>query len=449
MTQPERLIVFARFPEAGQVKTRLIPALGADRAAQLQAALTHATLDVAGQYCSGRPCEQQVQFAGGDAARMGRLFGVDRQYEAQVGNGLGERLEHAVSASFHSGVQRLVVIGTDCPELDSCRLNDAFAALTHSDVVLGPALDGGYYLIGMRTPRVELFRGIDWGTERVLQQTLTIARRLGIRVHRLQPLSDLDHAEDLVACRRRGGACSDLLAQTSPGRLSIIVPTLNEARTIEQCLAPIVSLPNVEVLVADGGSTDATTGIASRMGAHIVPARPGRGRQMNAAAALASGEVLLFLHADTALPDRFLEQVWSTLQRGAVAGAFRLRVDDAHPGLRWIEWGANARSGWFQMPFGDQAQFVTSELFFRVGGFPNWPLMEDYELCRRLRTHGRILLAPAAVSTSSRRWRNLGLWRTTLLNQVCIAAFRLGVSPERLADWYTAQRRRRSIAKSP
>jgi rSAM/selenodomain-associated transferase 2 len=160
-------------------------------------------------------------------------------------------------------------------------------------------------------------------------------------------------------------------------------------------------LPDVEVIVADGGSADATADIARRMGICVVPVRPGRGRQMNAGAALASGEVLLFLHVDTKLPGGFRKHVWSTLDRGAVAGAFVLRIDDEHSGLRWIEWGAILRSHYLQMPYGDQGLFVRSELFHRVGGFPNWPLMEDYELCRRLRRHGRILLAPAAVSTSA------------------------------------------------
>lgn len=437
--QHDRVIVFARFPEAGQAKTRLIPALGPERAAQLQAALTGRTLDITRRLCSVRPCDLEVRFTGGDESLMHSLFGAENRYSAQHGTCLGERLEHAVSAAFMGCAKRVLVIGTDCPELEPAILDEAFEALSHADVVLGPAIDGGYYLIGLRENRPELFRGIDWGTQNVLRQTLESARRARRSVRQLRPFSDVDYPEDLLACRRVSGAFSDVLPEMRSGLLSIVIPTLNEERTIEQTLRPIVGLKDVEVIVVDGGSGDATTDIARRMGVCIVPVRPGRGRQMNAGAALASGEVLLFLHADTKLPGGFQEHVWSTLDRGAIAGAFQLQIDDEHSGLRWIEWGANLRSHYLQMPYGDQGLFARSELFHRVGGFPNWPLMEDYELCRRLRRHGRILLAPAAISTSARRWLKLGLWRTTFINQLCIAGFRLGVSPERLARWYSSR----------
>ena len=435
--QPDRVIVLARFPEAGQAKTRLIPALGAERAAQLQTALTGRALNVTRQLCSARPCDLEVRFAGGDVSRMCRLFGSGHRYSVQHGAGLGERLEHAVSAAFMEGAKRVLVIGTDCPEIEPSILAEAFEALSRTEVVLGPALDGGYYLIGLRVNQPCLFRGIDWGTENVLQQTLENARQSRYSVRQLKALSDVDYPEDLLACLRVPGAFPDVLPEMRAGLLSIVIPTFNEERTIEHTLEPIAGLKDVEVIVADGGSGDATTDIARRMGICVVPVRPGRGRQMNAGAALASGEVLLFLHADTKLPGGFREHVWSTLDRGAVGGAFPLRIDDTHSGLRWIEWGANLRSQYLQMPYGDQGLFVRSELFHRVGGFPNWPLMEDYELCRRLRRHGRILLAPAAIVTSARRWLKLGLWQTTLINQLCIAGFRLGVSPERLASWYS------------
>jgi len=234
------------------------------------------------------------------------------------------------------GAKRVLVIGTDCPEIEPSILAEAFEALSRTDVVLGPALDGGYYLIGLRVNQPCLFRGIDWGTENVLRQTLENARQLRCSVRQVKPLSDVDYPEDLLACRRVPGAFADVLPGMRAGLLSIIVPTFNEERTIEHTLEPIAGLKDVEVIVADGGSGDATTDIARRMGICVVRVRPGRGRQMNAGAALASGEVLLFLHADTKLPGGFREHVWSTLDRGAVGGgvstahrrhAFRLALD--------------------------------------------------------------------------------------------------------------------------
>ena len=343
---------------------------------------------------------------------------------------------HAVSVAFMEGAKRVLVIGTDCPEIEPSILAEAFEALSRTDVVLGPALDGGYYLIGLRANRPDLFRGIDWGTENVLRQTLEIARQSRYSVRQLKPLSDVDYPEDLLACRRVPGAFSDVLPEMRAGLLSIVIPTFNEERTIEQTLLPIVGVPDVEVIVADGGSGDATTDIARRMGICVVPVRPGRGRQMNAGAALASGEVLLFLHADTKLPGGFREHVWSTLDRGAVAGAFPLRIDDKDSGLRWIEWGANLRSRYWQMPYGDQGFFIRTQEFLTVGGFQHWSLMEDYDLCRRVKKVGRIGLATAAATTSGRRWQKLGVLKTTLINQICVVAFRLGISPERVARYY-------------
>jgi hypothetical protein len=227
-----------------------------------------------------------------------------------------------------------------------------------------------------------------------------------------------------------------VLPKVRAGLLSVVVPTLNEELRIEQTLGRVIGDPDVEVIVADGGSHDATTDIARRMGATVVSANAGRGRQMNAGAAVSSGDTLLFLHADTLVPAAFHASIRSTLDRGAIAGAFKLRIDSDRWGLRWIERGVDIRSRYLQRPYGDQGIFVSSESFFRLGGFPNWPLMEDYEFCRRLRKHGKIALAPSRVTTSARRWSKLGLWRTTLLNQVCVAGFCLGVSPERLAQWY-------------
>jgi len=416
----------------------MIPAIGADRAAQLQTALTRRTLEVAQRFCGHRSCDLEVRFSGGDAAQMSRLYGTELRFELQQGTGLGERLEQAVGEAVCEGAKRVLVIGTDCPEIETTTLSEAFDALTHSNVVLGPALDGGYYMIGLDGNWSELFRGIDWGTDQVLRQTFARAQQMKYKVHQLQPLSDVDYPEDLLACRRLPTGFSEILPTAQADRLSIIVPALNEERAIEQTLLPLVNRTNIEVIVADGGSADETVSIAQRMGALVVPVRPGRGREMNAGAALASGEVLLFLHADTRLPDDFPSAIRSALNHEAVAGAFRLRIDDSRTALRWIEWGANLRSRFLQMPYGDQGLFVRAELFHQIGGFPNWPLMEDYELCRRLRKHGRIVLATESAGTSARRWNKVGICRTTLINQLTVAAFHFGVSPQRLARWYAS-----------
>ncbi|MBD2230522.1 TIGR04283 family arsenosugar biosynthesis glycosyltransferase [Phormidium tenue] len=219
--------------------------------------------------------------------------------------------------------------------------------------------------------------------------------------------------------------------------VSVIIPTLNEARTLPQTLATLPRATGVEVVVVDGGSEDQTVAVAKDLGMKVIESVPGRSRQLNAGAAAATGEILLFLHADTRLSEGFDRTIRQTLaQPGVVAGAFRLAIDGPGHGLRWVEWGVNLRSRLLQMPYGDQGIFLSAEVFDKMGGFPNLPMMEDFELVRRLRKVGRVAIAPSAVLTSDRRWRTLGILRTTLANQAMIAAYLLGVDPHRLARWY-------------
>lgn len=165
---------------------------------------------------------------------------------------------------------------------------------------------------------------------------------------------------------------------------------------------------------------------------------------MNAGAAAASAPVLLFLHGDTRLPHGFARHTLDLLaESGAAAGAFRLAIAGAERGLRLVETLANARSRLLHLPYGDQALFVTAELFRRAGGFPDLPIMEDVVFIRRLRREGRIAIASCSALTSDRRWRRLGILRTTLVNQAVLTGFFLGVDPARLAGWYRGVAKRR------
>jgi len=430
-----RIILFARYPEPGTTKTRLIPALGAEGAAALQSAMMAHTLAIIRDLCCDESFEYEVRFAGGDAERLTALYGT-ANYVPQSDGDLGERLDTAVREAYAQGVERVVVIGADCPELDATLLREAFKQLDETDVVLGPAWDGGYFLIGLRQHCLELFQGIEWGTEQVLKQTLERATAAGLTTRPVRRLPDVDYPEDLLSCRRAGITVPDVLPPREPGLLSIIIPTLNEEQALPDTLKPLSKLSKVELIIADSGSTDATISIAQDHGTRVVPTQPGRGRQMNAGAALARGETLLFLHADTQLPENFQQQIQTTLAEGAIAGAFLLKIDGNRFGLRCVEWGANLRSRWFQKPYGDQGLFLRAELFDRMEGFRHWPLMEDYDFVRRLREHGRIAITTGAALTSSRRWLKRGIIKTTLLNQLFILAFCLGLSPERLARWY-------------
>lgn len=184
-------------------------------------------------------------------------------------------------------------------------------------------------------------------------------------------------------------------------------------------------------------SAERTPTIAQELGVKILSAPRSRAIQMNAGAAAATGEILLFLHADTRLPPQFDEMVVSALLvPGTIAGAFALHIDAPIKSLRLVEVGVNWRSRIMQMPYGDQAIFINKEVFHQIGGFPELPFMEDFEVMRRLRPMGRIAIIPQPVITSARRWQKKGVYKTTLMNQIAIVAYLLGVPPKQILHWY-------------
>jgi rSAM/selenodomain-associated transferase 2 len=220
-------------------------------------------------------------------------------------------------------------------------------------------------------------------------------------------------------------------------KISIIIPVLNEANTIRAVLARLLDARSVEVIVVDGGSRDETVAIAQSLCVKVITAAASRASQMNAGAAVATGEILLFLHADTYLPTQFETLVRQALQNaGTVAGAFELRIDAQLRGLRLVERMVNVRSRFLSMPYGDQAIFLKAAIFNKIGGFPDLPIMEDFELMRRLKSLGRITIVPAPVLTSGRRWQKLGVVKTTLINQLIIAGYFLGIPPTKLVRLY-------------
>lgn len=206
LTNLDRLLIFTRYPQPGKAKTRLIPALGATEAANLQRQMTEHMLAQVQTLRQHTSLSVEIWFAGSgvdteiaDRELMQAWLGSDWLYKTQIGADLGERLTTATQTAFGDGMQRIVTIGTDCPGLDAVRIQAAFEVLYQADLVLGPATDGGYYLIGLRRFMPDLFVGIHWGSDTVLDQTVEIAERLGLSIAYLDPLTDVDRPEDLWA----------------------------------------------------------------------------------------------------------------------------------------------------------------------------------------------------------------------------------------------------------
>ena len=221
--------------------------------------------------------------------------------------------------------------------------------------------------------------------------------------------------------------------------LSIIVPMLNEAAALPVLLAQLAHwrARGCEVVLVDGGSTDGSADMARAAGFTVVDAERGRARQMNAGAALARGEVLLFLHADTQLPADADVAVRAALADGRRDwGRFDVRIAGRSPMLRVVAGLMNLRSRLTGIATGDQAMFVRREAFDAVGGFPLQPLMEDIELSQRLLWRSRPACLRARVTTSGRRWEQRGVWRTIVLMWRLRWAYWRGVPAEVLAEAY-------------
>ena len=228
-------------------------------------------------------------------------------------------------------------------------------------------------------------------------------------------------------------------------RFSIILPVLNETDLINPMMDHLESLEgseNCEFIVVDGSPDGGTIKAVTQQGVQYVKSPQGRANQMNAGAAMATGEILIFLHADTRLPRQAPELINQAMTRQAlIGGAFDLRIDTERLILKIIARIASLRSRLTRIPYGDQAIFIRRDYFNQMGGYPGMPLMEDVALMRRIKgAGGRIGFIPEPVITSARRWEEEGILYTTLRNWLLLSAYTLGVAPDKLAKYYKAAR---------
>ncbi len=227
----------------------------------------------------------------------------------------------------------------------------------------------------------------------------------------------------------------------SNANISVIIPVLNEAEIINQIIEHVCSLnnnTNVEIIVADGDPCGSTIKTVSREKVIRVLSGKGRGRQMNKGAAVATGDILLFLHADTFLPVGAFEKITAVMRTGRYAGgAFDLGFDSGRTSYRIIERAASYRSRLTRIPYGDQAIFIRKDIFDGLGGFREFPIMEDVELMRSIKNIGhRIFIIATKVKTSSRRWEREGIIYCTVRNWMLVTLYLLGVRPDTLVRFY-------------
>jgi rSAM/selenodomain-associated transferase 2 len=218
-------------------------------------------------------------------------------------------------------------------------------------------------------------------------------------------------------------------------RLAIIVPALDEEETLRRNLPQVAGLGD-ELVVSDGGSSDGTVETARQFGARVVQGGRGRGPQLNRGAAASEAEILLFLHADSLPPPEAVPAIRQAVADGAEGGGFQVRFEG---GGAWMRRGTalvNLRSRLTRLPLGDQGQFVTRTVFDELGGYRDWPILEDLDFARRLKRRGRLVILPLSMRTSSRRYLERGIFRTVAVNWLIWLLYAAGVSPHRLARLY-------------
>jgi len=223
--------------------------------------------------------------------------------------------------------------------------------------------------------------------------------------------------------------------------ISVIIPTFNEEKRLGECLHSVQKLQPLEIIVSDGGSDDNTVMVAKRHNAKVIQSPKGRGIQLHRGAQASSGEVLLFLHADGRLDERLCRNdIEQCISEGYCGGFFTLLFEDPRPTLRLVEFFANLRARLFQLPYGDQAIFLTRDAYEEVGGFRDYPFLEDLDMAIRLRKKGyRLKALQYPVIVSARRFGDKGFLRPiikSLRNVVIASLFMFGVSPYRLIRLY-------------
>ena len=434
------LIIFTREPVPGKTKTRLMPYLSPQQCADLHLCFLRDIYREA--YKTG--ADIIVSYDGEEPVLLKSVFGNGCRYIRQQGDGLGTRMALAIGFALDLGYEKAVLIGTDIPEIRADSLADAFKILDEDDLVIGPTEDGGYYLIGMKKLYNEAFNVRKYGGSSVLNETLQGLKDCGISAGLADAYQDMDEREDLAGYRRR--MIHDIRLRNSHtgiflrdnAAVSIIIPVYNEASTIRRMISQMEPYKDdAEILFVDGGSTDGTAGIIEEV-FPVLTGTKGRAAQMNRGAAESTGDILLFLHCDSILPPDITGEVRRCMA-GHEYGCFGVRFPSRNLFMFTNRVISNHRAWMRGLPFGDQGIFISRELFFDMGGFPEIPIMEDYEFGRKLKAAGiRPGRTEKRITTSARRYGKgtLSILRTEFSMWKLRKMYRNGMPAEEVSRRY-------------
>ena len=431
--RPSRaLIVFMRYPEQGKVKVRLASTIGHAEATRIYQALVRRTLGVAADFRRSSRGIDIFIFLTPEA----RLPDARRSHPGpwtfypQTGSHLGERMKLAIDSVAAMGYRHVALVGTDIADLRESDFREAFEAIDRGGAALGPAEDGGFYLIGLSRPCAAAFDSCQWGTDEVFVRTQKALHASGFQVRPLARRRDIDRREDVEYLRQ------DFLLQA---KLSVVIPMLSPPAPTNPLLKSLEDQlwPEDEVIVVLPDDVAAEDACVSNGRMRILTAPRGRGSQLNRGAHAAVGDVLLFLHGDSSPPPNFPYAVRKIIEApGMTLGCFQLSFSPSTPALRAIAGWANFRTRRMKLPYGDQGLFCRRTVYEALGGFQKSYLMEDVDFVRRCRTAGRLMILPDAIATSPRRYLEKGILRAAMENHLLFLAYHLGMDERRLYSLY-------------
>lgn len=430
--KPQAVIIeFVKYPRAGHVKTRLAAEIGAEAACHIykkMAMITHRELV---KLQEDKISDLIVYADGSDVGSFKRWLPQSDEIWPQPEGDLGVRLGYVFQRAFDLGYRYVAAVGTDCPGLDANKIRDAIGRLKKSDVVIVPAKDGGYALIGTNRFYHELFRAIPWSSGKVFEKTLKIAKMKNLAVAITEPEADIDTKEDLAKVKN-----------ILDPKISVIIPVLNDHKqltvTLESFSEPKLS-DEVEIVIVDGGSDDGLINTGNLANVKIITSGQGRSKQMNLGVYHSKGKWLWFLHADCRPEKGSILRLLDYLDTDHVKwGFFRQTIEDDSIWFRMIEKGNELRARILGLPYGDQGIIIRKNIFHESGGFQDVPFLEDVILSSRLRSICLPKAMPYRLILSHRHWTPLGLFRTTARNILIVLRFLLLCqSPEILFKRYT------------
>lgn len=428
------VIYFCKAPEIGRVKTRLAKSIGDENTLEIYKTMLNNLLE------NSLHVKSFIAFDGNE-----NIIPSDLPRFAQKGDGLGERMKNAFLHLFEIGFTQVILVGADIPRIDEEILQSALESLDSHDGVLSPTNDGGYYLIGFNKSSFicKAFDDDIFDNPNVYELTCKALEPLHVKHGKT--LEDIDTIHDL----RR--FCADfpkhILTQSSNQileklpKISLIMPVFHEDESAVLSVSwafENARKSDFEVIIVDTHNRTCIDELRFKNPVRLHTAPKGRANQLNAGFEIARGKTILFLHADSKLP-----KDWDALIEEALhvndAGAFKLDIDSPSIWLKFIAFATNIRASLLGSPYGDQGQFFKATIFEKLGKYPPIPIMEDVAIMKSLKNSDlKLKILKQKIATSPRRWHKEGLFYTTLRNRFLSTLFALGVSPQRLAQWYQA-----------